>query len=73
MTDGNLVHGDFGKFQIKAQNEVEFVVVPAKGIWIVSDGRIIQAHKVRKEADYLLNYCTPEDPCGAEDGCNTDE
>jgi hypothetical protein len=49
------------------------VSVPAKGLWIVSDGRLIQVHKVRKEADYMLNYCTPEDHCGAEDGCNTDD
>lgn len=55
------------------RGDAPMVSVPAKGLWIVSDGRLIQVHKVRKEADYMLNYCTPEDHCGAEDGCNTDD
>lgn len=53
----------------KTSDACRCVTVSGTGIWIVSDGRVIQAHKVRKEADYLLNYCTPDDPCGAEDGC----
>lgn len=47
------------------------VHIPAEGTWLVVDGRVVQVHKVRKEADFLLNRCEPGDPCGAEDGCNT--
>jgi hypothetical protein len=45
--------------------------VPPVGTFLVVDGVVTQVHRVRKEADFLLNRCEPGDPCGAEDGCNT--
>lgn len=46
------------------------VAVPAEGDWLVRDGAITQVHQIRKEADFLFNRCSPDDPCGAQDGCN---
>jgi len=47
------------------------VSVPVTGSYLVVDGEVVRVHEVRKEADFLLNRCEPEDICGAEDGCNT--
>lgn len=68
MTD-NCEH-DYSEVLDCVWCDAKAVIVPAKGEFLVVDGVVTQVHKVRKEADFMLNKCEPGDICGAEDGCN---